>query len=78
MLFKDYRMNSAPHLSIQVAEGLHRGSSLPLLAAVFAAYPRRPAGLSRRAVALVRDGGAYPGYRDAHRSAGPAVRTQTC
>lgn len=32
----------------------------------------------RAVVALVRDGGAYPGYRNAHRSAGPAVRTQTC
>lgn len=55
----------------QVSIAVHRSR-------VFAAYPRRPAGLSRRAVALVRDGGANPGYRNVHRSAGPAVRTQSC
>lgn len=29
LLFKDYHMNSAPYLSIQVAEGFHRSSWLP-------------------------------------------------
>lgn len=70
MLLKDYHMNIC---AVFIDPGRRRFSSqfiAPSLAVFLRAISAVPL-VYHAVVALVRDGGAYPGYRNAHRSAGP-------